>query len=182
MSRERGGRQPSAGTDARGRQYVVRPTREDDAAAIVRLRDAVAAEGPYIAALPGERSVFEEGLAIAALVAEGGLSLTLEVDGDVAGHLMLRRRRGPHYGHTGEIAIIVHNRHRGAGFGRALMRDAIAWARDAGLAKLSLGVFPSNVPARALYRSLGFVEEGVARAEVRMPDGDHDLLLMGLLL
>jgi ribosomal protein S18 acetylase RimI-like enzyme len=181
MSRGRAAGFVKAGAAA-GARYEVRPTREEDAAGIVRLRDSVAAEGPFIAALPGERSVLEEGLAVAALVAEGGLSLTLDIDGEVAGHLMVRRRRGPHHGHTGEIAIIVHNRYRRAGFGRALMQEAIEWARAVELSKLSLGVFPSNAPARALYRSLGFVEEGVVRAEVRMPDGDHDLVLMGLLL
>ena len=170
------------GRVADGRRYRVRPSRGDDSPAVVVLRDSVAAEGPFIAALPGERSWVEEDLALAALVAEGGLSLILEVDGVVAGHLMVRRRRGPHYGHTGEIAVIVHNMHRGAGLGRALMEAAIDWARRAGMARLSLGVFPSNEAAIGLYRSLGFVEEGVARREVRMPDGDHDLVLMGLLL
>jgi len=165
-----------------GRRFVVRLTRSDDAAEIVRLRDAVAAEGPYIAALPGEGSAAQEALALSALVAEGGLSLSLDVDGVLCGHVMVRRRRGSHYAHTGEVAIIVHNSARGVGLGRLLMEMAVAWARATGLAKLSLGVFPSNDAAVSLYRSVGFVEEGVARAEVRMQDGDHDLMLMGLLL
>jgi ribosomal protein S18 acetylase RimI-like enzyme len=170
------------GTIAPARHYLVRPTSSDDAAALVELRDTVAAEGDFIAAVPGERSALQEGLALAGLVSEGGLSLTLEVDAVVAGHVMVRRRSGPHYSHTGELAIIVHNSARGVGMGRLLMEVAIEWARAVRLTKLSLGVFPSNHRAIALYRSLGFVEEGIAWSEVRMPDGDKDLMIMGLLL
>jgi RimJ/RimL family protein N-acetyltransferase len=63
-----------------------------------------------------------------------------------------------------------------------LMEMAIAWGRAVGLAKLSLQVFPDNARAIALYRSLGFADEGLARGEVRMPSGDRDLLLMALAL
>jgi len=165
-----------------GKRYLVRPSQSEDARALADLRDSVAAEGEFIAAVPGEHSALEEELAMTALVGEGGLSLTLEVDGAVTGHLMVRRRRGPRYSHSGEIAIIVHNTQRGLGFGRMMMQMAIDWAGAVGVTKLGLGVFPENGRAIRLYRSLGFEQEGVARAEVRMPDGQRDLLLMGLLL
>jgi RimJ/RimL family protein N-acetyltransferase len=165
-----------------GKRYLVRPSQSEDARALAELRDLVAAEGDFIAAVPGEHSSLEEELAMTALVSEGGLTLTLEVDGAITGHLMVRRRRGPRYSHGGEIAIIVHNAQRGFGFGRMMMEMAIDWAGAVGINKLSLAVFPDNARAIGLYRSLGFVEEGVARAEVRMPDGQRDLLLMALLL
>jgi putative acetyltransferase len=63
-----------------------------------------------------------------------------------------------------------------------MMQMAVDWAGAVGITKLNLAVFPDNERAIGLYRSLGFVEEGRARAEVRMPDGQRDLLLMGLLL
>ena len=63
-----------------------------------------------------------------------------------------------------------------------MLEMAIAWSRQVGIAKLSLQVFTRNDRAIALYRSLGFVDEGVARGEVRMPAGDRDLLLMALRL
>ena len=50
------------------------------------------------------------------------------------------------------------------------------------LAKLTLRVFPDNGRAIALYRALGFEDEGLVKGEVRMPSGDRDLLLMGLAL
>jgi RimJ/RimL family protein N-acetyltransferase len=51
-----------------------------------------------------------------------------------------------------------------------------------GLAKLTLRVFPDNLRAIGLYRSLGFRDEGIVTGEVRMPSGDRDLLVMGLAL
>jgi ribosomal protein S18 acetylase RimI-like enzyme len=93
---------------------------------------------------------------------------------------MVHRRAGRHYAHVAEIAIVVRNEHRRAGFGRILMEMGIAWSRAVGVAKLSLHVFSDNAAAIALYRSLGFVEEGLARGEVRMPSGDRDVLLMAL--
>jgi RimJ/RimL family protein N-acetyltransferase len=170
------------GVTAGGRRFLLRPTRGEDAEALVRLRDAVAAEREFIAAVPGERSVVEEGLALAGLLAEGGLSLTLEVDGGVAGHLLVHRRNEPGETSIGDVAIIVENAHRGAGLGRALMETAIDWSRRVGLEKLCLGVFTGNQRAISLYRSLGFREEGTQHTRVHLPDGERELLLMGLRL
>jgi ribosomal protein S18 acetylase RimI-like enzyme len=165
-----------------GRPFLIRPSQDADAPGPAALIDAVAGEGELIAAVPGEPDTIEQSSRLVSIVLEGGLTLTLEVDGVPAGHVMVQRRAGRHYAHVGEIAILVGNAERGAGLGRALMEMAIAWGRAVGLAKLSLRVFPDNQRAVALYRSLGFADEGLVRGEVRMPSGDRDMLLMGLVL
>ena len=170
------------GMTANGRPYVIRPSQEGDAPGLAALMDAVAGEGELIAAVPGEPGTIEQSTRLVSIVLEGGLTLTLEVDGVPAGHVMVQRRAGRHYAHVGEIAILVSNAQRGLGLGRILMEMAIEWGRAVGLAKISLRVFPDNTRAIALYRSLGFEEEGLARGEVRMPGGDRDVLLMGLAL
>lgn len=170
------------GTTTAGRRFVIRPTGDDDAPGLAAVLDAIAAEGEFIVADPGEAETLQVSARLVSIVAEGGLSLSLEVDSVLAGNVMVYRRSGRHYAHVGEIAIVVANDQRGSGFGRTLMEMAIAWCRAVGLTKLSLQVFTDNERAIALYRALGFVEEGVAHGEVRMPSGDRDLLLMALTL
>ena len=170
------------GTTRDGRELLLRPTRESDAAALVALLDAVAEEREFIAAVPGERSAAEEQLALTALLSEGGLSIVVEVEANIAGHLVVHRGVAPHEAHSGDIAIIVANQYRGAGVGRLLMETAIDWGRAVGLSRLHLGVFSSNHRAISLYRSVGFVEDGVRSAHVKLPDGQRDLLLMSLRL
>jgi ribosomal protein S18 acetylase RimI-like enzyme len=170
------------GTTRSGHPYRIRPSQDTDAPGLAELIEAVAGEGELIAEVPGEPDTIEQSTRLVSIVQDGGLTLTLEVDGVPAGHVMVQRRAGRHYAHVGEIAILVSNAQRGAGLGRALMEMAIDWARAVGLAKLSLRVFPDNERAIALYRSLGFRDEGLVRGEVRMPSGDRDMLLMGLAL
>jgi RimJ/RimL family protein N-acetyltransferase len=171
------------GVSRDGRAWLIRPTRPDeDAAELVAIRDEVAAEGELMAAVPGERTVLEESLALANLLSGGGLAITLEVEGSIAGNLMVERRRGPYEQHRGDLSISIRSGYRGAGLGRALIDTALDWARAVGLRKLSLGVFPGNAAAVALYRASGFVEEGVLRSHLHLPAGDRDLVVMGLLL
>lgn len=171
------------GTTRSGRPWLIRPTLPDeDAAELVAIRDEVAAEGELLAATPGERSVLEESLALANLAAGGGLALVVEVEGRIVGQCMVERRRGPYEQHRGEVSIAIRAGYRGEGLGRALMQTAVDWARAVRLAKLTLGVFPGNEPALALYRAMGFVEEGRLRGHLRLPGGDRDLVLMGLQL
>jgi RimJ/RimL family protein N-acetyltransferase len=79
--------------------------------------------------------------------------------------------------------MLVARDSRGRGVGSALLQAAIAWAREHGLHKLALQVFPHNESALALYRKFGFELEGRRRRHVRRTSGElWDVLDMGLLL
>lgn len=87
----------------------------------------------------------------------------------------LRRLR-----HTGRLEIFLDPRFRGGGVGRAMMMAAVAWAEEnPRLKKLSLNVYDDNARAIALYRSLGFMDEGHRKGEYREQDGTlrGDLLM-----
>ncbi len=83
----------------------------------------------------------------------------------------------------GQIAMAVAREWRGRGVGSALAAAGIEWARERGLHKLSLSVFPHNAAAIALYRKFGFVEEGRRIKHFRRASGElWDAIEMGLLI
>ncbi|HOV67342.1 MAG TPA: N-acetyltransferase [Methanoregulaceae archaeon] len=73
------------------------------------------------------------------------------------------------------LRLRVREDRRRMGYGRALLREAIARLGDGGAACVRLTVSPRNEPALALYRGLGFIEVD------RLPDyfgpGEDRLLL-----
>jgi RimJ/RimL family protein N-acetyltransferase len=68
--------------------------------------------------------------------------------------------------------------HRRQGVGRALMDAAEAWAREVGVHKLELHVFPYNEAAIALYEGMGYEREGYRRDHYRRVGGFVDAILM----
>jgi RimJ/RimL family protein N-acetyltransferase len=152
---------------------LVRPTRDADRLALARLYAAVAEERRFIG---GEPPVDIERRA-ASWILEGGFAA--EADGELVGQIFVLRS---HHG-FGEIGMMVARDRRGQGIGTALMEAAIGWAREQGLHKLSLDVFAHNEAALALYRKLGFVEEGRRVKHYRRASGElWDAIEMGLLL
>jgi ribosomal protein S18 acetylase RimI-like enzyme len=74
--------------------------------------------------------------------------------------LALRPKAGRIEGYIYDIE--VREDCRGLGYGRATMLAGIEKARELGAETVGLHVFGHNGPARALYRSLGFVETNVS--------------------
>ena len=72
--------------------------------------------------------------------------------------------------------------HRRRGIGRLLLEQAVAWARDAGVSKLELHVFPWNEPAIRLYERFGFEREGLREGHYRRGGEYVDAILMALRL
>ena len=77
----------------------------------------------------------------------------------------------------GEITgLAVLPDHRARGLGRALLQTLIDEAERLGLPALRLEVRESNLPARRLYESLGFLVDGRRRRYYRRPAEDAILM------
>jgi len=153
--------------------FEVRPGTDADRRPLAELFAAVAEERDGIATEPP--------VDVEAYAARWDLDGCFVADaaGEIVGGINVQVSR---HGY-GDVGMHVARAWRGRGVGSALMVRAIAWAREEGLHKLSLAVFPHNAAAIALYRKFGFVEEGRRSRHIRRSDGAlWDLVDMGLLL
>ena len=153
--------------------FQIRPARDDDRLPLALLFAAVAEERDGIATEP---PVDVEARAASWTI---GGTLVAVAGTEIVGFLHVEPSR---HG-FGEIGMAIARDWRGRGVGSALLAEAIEWARERGLHKLSLSVFPHNAAAIALYRKFGFVEEGRRVKHYRRASGElWDALEMGLLL
>lgn len=92
----------------------------------------------------------------------------------VLGGLIFRGQPRRRMRHHGTFGVAVAGGWRGRGVGRAMIRALLDWAADHEfLEKVCLYCFETNVRARALYRSLGFVEEGRSPRHFRYGPGQY---------
>ncbi|MDQ3924066.1 MAG: ribosomal protein S18-alanine N-acetyltransferase [Actinomycetota bacterium] len=99
-----------------------------------------------------------------------GLYLVLEENGVIFGHVGVKLVADE--AHITTLAVRPERRRQG--FARALVEAALGDQGSADARRAYLEVRPSNLAARALYASLGFVGTGVRRGYY----GDEDALLM----
>ena len=159
---------------------VVRPAAPADAAALVELASVVGGESEgWLISDRGLRSVSDERRYLRALrrYAHAAVFVAEAPEGVVA-RLSIARDPHPASHHVADLGLMVAAAHRRQGIGRALLERAVAWAREAGVRKLELHVFPHNEPAIALYESFGFVKEGYRRAHYRRGPDYVDAILM----
>ncbi len=101
-----------------------------------------------------------------------------ETEDGVVGRLSVARDPHPASAHVADVGVMIARGYRRRGFGRALMAAAEAWAREAGVRKLELHVFPHNGAAIALYESLGYRREGLRRRHYERNGELLDAVLM----
>ncbi|WP_417069727.1 GNAT family N-acetyltransferase [Niveibacterium terrae] len=90
--------------------------------------------------------------------------LVAEVDGVVVGSAGLHGNANPRRAHAAGLGISITDAWQGHGIGRKLLTALLDLADNwLGLLRLELSVFADNEKALALYRSVGFVEEGRLR-------------------
>lgn len=153
---------------------MIRPLHENDFEALLDLFETVAAERRWIGTEPGfDRERYRNGWRNV-LRGEGAAFVSIE-DGALTGYIGVH----PHaeYGHV--IGMLVAERCRGRGIGKALLERAVQWARARQLPDISLLVFPHNERAIALYRGSGFVQREYYRSDVTRQTGEvWDTILM----
>ncbi|MBX5481863.1 MAG: GNAT family N-acetyltransferase [Myxococcaceae bacterium] len=163
--------------------YTIRKARTEDAPLLAAAERVIARVPAMLAKRPEEIDDAAFVATITQLNGHGqGNYLVAEEAGTVVGHAFLEPLPLAVTGHLARLSIAVHEGHQGRGVGRALMNELIAWARsDPRVEKIELHVRSSNHRAIALYRSLGFVEEGRKTRRLKIAPGQYvDDLFMAL--
>lgn len=164
---------------------VIRHAGPGDAAALVALAAAVAAEPEGWLLSDGDwRSVADERRYLKAARNSPDFAVLLAETGNgaVVGRLSIARDLHPASAHVAELGVLVAATARRQGVGTALLAAAEEWARAAGISRIELQVFPHNTPAIRLYERLGYQAEGVRRQRVERAGELSDILAMARLV
>jgi RimJ/RimL family protein N-acetyltransferase len=106
--------------------------------------------------------------------------LIAETGGQIIGLLFFIPGAKRKNAHTGEFGVTIHPGFQGLGIGRELINTFLHWANNnEQIEKVFLTVFNTNNNAIALYKSLGFVEEGRHVKAVKQVSGEYaDIIQM----
>jgi RimJ/RimL family protein N-acetyltransferase len=160
--------------------YTIRRAAPGDAGALVELGRAVSSEPEAWLITEGDwRDVGDERRYLRAVrrSPHAAVYVAENEDGIVA-RLSLARDSHPASPHVADLGLMVAAGHRRRGIGRSLLEQAVEWARESGIEKLELHVFPHNDPAIKLYEQFGFEREGLRRNHFRRGGRLVDATLM----
>lgn len=151
-----------------GREVVIREAVESDAPGLLENINLVGAEEVYVLTDRVEPDLAAER---AWILAFNGLDSTLfvaDAGGTIVGQADGRRGQLPKNAHTATLGIAIRDGWRDIGLGTLLVEKVLDWMRVRGVEKACLEVFSSNTRAVALYRKLGFEEEGRKRRHFKI--------------
>ena len=168
-----------------GRECILRSCTAQDAPAALEIFLLTHAQTDYLQTYPDEIGMtVEQEAQFLRDKAESRdeVELCAEVDGKIAGLAGIHGvGKTDKVKHRAEFGISIDRAYWALGIGRALVRECIECARQAGYAQLELGVVGDNEKALALYKSEGFVEYGRNPKGFRSrSSGWQELVLMRL--
>ncbi len=162
--------------------FVIRLWDPADAEQLTRPADSVSAEPEgWLISVAGEwRSAGDERRFLKALrrYPHAAVFVAERDDGTLVGRLSVGRDPHPASAHVADVGLMVAFDARRQGVGTALLQAAVEWAREAGIRKLELHVFPWNEAAIALYEAFGFEREGFRKGHYRRGGEFVDAILM----
>ena len=163
-------------------EYRIRSAEPSDAEQLTRLAAAVSAEPQgWLISVAGEwRSAGDERRYLKALrrYPHAAVFVAEREDGTIVGRLSIGRDPHPASTHVADVGLMVASDARRQGVGTGMLRAAIGWAREAGVRKIELHVFPWNEAAIKLYEAFGFEREGFRKGHYRRGNDYVDAILM----
>ena len=142
--------------------------------------DSVARERKYIALVEAPPIEQVRGF-VQRNVERGYPQIVAVADGAVVGWCNVPPASRAVSAHVGDLFMGLVPEFRGRGFGERLLRQAVQAADAFGFRRIELGVFATNNAAAALYRKVGFVEEGTRRMAILVDEIYHDEIIMARL-
>ncbi len=110
--------------------------------------------------------------------------VVVEQNNAIIGHAFLEQMGLKAVAHIMRLTIAVHEGHQGQGVGKLLLSHLIEWATSTpSVEKIELHVRATNHAAIALYKKMGFAEEGRLKKRIKISETEYlDDLTMGLCL
>ncbi|HEX4709023.1 GNAT family N-acetyltransferase [Phenylobacterium sp.] len=163
----------------------IRATSLADAAAILEVHRAAAANGGGLAREPDEMDLAGIEASLAKPLANG-VALVARIAGRAAGEIHASRLGPRQFAHNlTDLTVAVHPDFQGRGVGAALFAALFAEAAKLTprIERVELMCRDGNLAAVRLYQRLGFVIEGRFPGRVRLKDGtvEDDLAMARLL-
>ena len=109
--------------------------------------------------------------------------IVAEINDKVVGWLAFQSQGRKRLSHVGSLGMMIRKNYRGIGIGKMLIKALLDWAeKNPLIEKVSLGVLSTNRRAIALYKSMGFVEEGRKMKEIKINENEYvdDILVYKL--
>ncbi len=150
-----------------GQQIVLRTAQISDALPLIHTIKTYLADSEYIPQSPEEFDITveqEENWIRSFLEKENSLLIVAESAGRIIGNIDISGHQRNMMQHTAVIGMGILSEWRNSGLGTQLMQHGIQWAKENPLLELLwLQVYTENQMAIALYKKMGFEENGVIK-------------------
>lgn len=170
----------------KGHNITLRSATTDDAIIMVNYLKTVSSETPYLLSEPEEINLtIEDELKFINHYNESDSCLLIMafVDGEYAGNCSFAGYTRMRERHRADIGIALYQKYTGFGLGRIMLERLINVIKETGFKQAELTVVSTNIRAKHLYESLGFIECGRIPDANRYKDGtysDNILMVMNL--
>jgi ribosomal protein S18 acetylase RimI-like enzyme len=161
-------------------KYTIVPISEKYIEGFNAAVDKVSRERKYLSFLEGP-SIEMSRAFVSKNLTENRPHFVALVDDKVVGWCDIASLDRPIFSHAGTLGIGVIAEYRGHGIGSVLISAALEKAQLIGLTRIELTVMESNKRAMELYKSKGFVIEGLHRNAVLIDNKYENLIPMALL-
>lgn len=165
---------------------VIREVKLDDALAILKIQKEVVSEEDFLITVSEEfnKTLEQQNEWIENILQnDKETMLVAEISNEIVGWIVFISPNRIRLFHTGSIGMMIKKDYRSMGIGKLLMKGMLEWAgQNPFIEKVSLGVFSTNERAIALYKGMGFIEEGRKIKEIKMDSNEYvdDILMYKL--
>jgi len=165
---------------------TIRTGKLDDAESILNIQRDVISENDYLISTPEEfNNTIQQQLEWVRKISDNDREtiIVAEIGGKVVGWIVFQSQNRKRLSHSGSFGMMIQKEYRGIGIGKMLINELIDWAvKNPFIEKIGLGVFSTNHRAIALYKKMGFVEEGRKINEIKISENEYvdDVLMYKL--
>lgn len=166
-----------------GRKLIIKEANPEEARDIIRYVSTVGSESDFLTYGDGEYKISLEQeikLIHGSIESDNQVILIGWVQNVIVGCITFRAGKWQRVRHTGEFGVTVSKKNWGLGIGTLMTEALLNWAKGSTvIRKINLRVRSDNDRAIAVYKKLGFVEEGKITREFYIDGEFFDNFLFG---